>query len=552
MNKKEILFLIIISLFLTPIVFAETRENWSGYIELKLDKNNFNLSEEITGKVIITNLETFPINDNKLIFHIAQGDYEYPSHFSINENIVYQKVIDKIWASSNSIRTINFNLPNPGAGKYRVDTYSEIGKSELYGLNSTLLSPFSESFIVEGKEEIRVLINREKSYIGDFVFGQNLATIDPSQNILGKLVIKNESAGSKQGLKLITTMCNWDYSYCEKNNEKIIDVGTINSNSEKEIALSLIAPTIPSIYEINYKLISGEKIESIYKSRILVIGENAIIKKAYIEGVENEDYFVNTIISFINPDKNYNAKKLNLNLKIFKSDLKLEEQKKEIINLNEEFISEKLKISSKDFDKICLELKKENETVDKECLIINLKELKEEYKKLNPEQVKVSWNYNEQKEEITINLNKSVINANVIITSREELLFEESISKKQGEYTIKIPYPKINGLLIIDDLDAKRQQLFNLILDKETDLRLTGEVTIENEKIICGENLCNEDETCEGKGYEALGGVCCSKNCVPLASYNSNQNIPLIFITALIILIITIFIVRSTMKGVRK
>jgi hypothetical protein len=550
-NKKFLFFLAI--LLVPTIYFAQTSEKWNGFIEVVLEKESFNQNELIKGSIIITNLENFPISDGKLILHITKGDYVSPSYFAVNENIVYQTKLSNITIFSNSTKKVDFSLINPGPGDYRVDAYSEVIKSEIFGQNGTLTSPFSKKFSVNGDEIKRVMINRQKTYFGENVFGQDGLVINKLEEVVGKIYLVNESNIEKKDLMLIVSVCKWNYLYCDESKAKIIPVGSISPNSEKEVIINLTSPEIGGIYEVNFKLMEKDFIESIYKSRLIVKGENVLLKKIFIEGIENESYSITSLILGNKIDPESGVNEFNLKLKLYKNNNLIEEKLELISRIDyDEVLAKKIEVTSKDFDKICAVLENKNLTYDEECLIINLGELKQSYREKNPEIVKINWNYNEQNEILYINLEKTLINSNVLLVSEEKILFEEEVVNKKNNYSIEINLPKTTALLIVDDFDSKRQQVINLVLDKSVDLRISGEVFEDSGKLICTLNICKEDEVCSGESYESIDGLCCSKECTNRVLYDSSQTIPLILIIALILFVISIFVIKSTKKKVVK
>ncbi|HNV00853.1 MAG TPA: hypothetical protein PKK60_00295 [archaeon] len=558
--KKAILFLLL--LLISPTIFAQDYSKWDGFIVAKLSKETFDVNEEITGTIEINNLENYPIQNGKIVLHIAQGTYFFPSHKAINDNIVYQTTIKDIWVLPNSSKIINFNLTNPGGGEYRIDAYSQIGKTELFGFNGTLKNPVSKSFSVNGDIVERAIILRDESYFENYVFGQNGFFVEEEKNVLGKLKIKNNTSVEKKDLILKLLVCENDYSYCETELVETIPIGTISAGSEKEIDLSLISPKNASIYEINMELSENEKIQSIYKSQMIVLGKKAVIHKIgflNFNNTKNENYTFDISVSQINDISQINEIKensideLNIKVEVFNDDLKIEEKNELIGTLDSKNqITKNMEINKKDFDKLCFTLENNSQVFDKECFKSNVQEMIEEYSRINPEIVKVNWVYNEPNNILTVNLKKEIINCRVIIISGEKILFEETINNKLKNHSMDFVIPKQSSLLIIDDLDSKKQQVINLILDSAVDLSNKSEIIPESKKIICDANLCKQNEVCKGNGFISMEGLCCVGTCGPEVVFIEELTIPLIFIIAIILLVIAIFILKSTFKKVKK
>ncbi len=555
MLKKYIVLLLAI-LLICPVIFSQDNNNtyWDGFIKIHLDKPEFDLNENITGTLTVNNLENYPLLGGKVILNIAQGEYSYPSEFN-KSNIVYESTIDSIWSLPIYSNVINFSLPSQASGEYRVDAYFEVGKSALSGSNNTLLGAVWKNFSVKGTDKKRVIIDREKTFFGEYNVGQRGFSVNSEESVSGKVVVKNESSERKTNLELLISFCDWDVSYCNtetKANKFTID--SIEANEEKEIQVDLIAPSKASQYEINLKITSGEFIESIYKNQVNVNGETAKIKKIFMTGLENNDYSFNALIIGNTTQTNSTLNNFITKLVLFRENSIVEELTENIGTMsNDELIKKNFKINSRDFDKVCLTIEKGTELIDEECFNVNLIELTKAHEIRFPNFVNVVYNYDEKNETLSITLKKNVINSRVRIISKSEVLFEEEVLEQSNIYSKSISLPKVTAQLVVDDWDAKRQQVFDLVLDETVDVRETSEVTLETNQYICQENLCTEGFTCSGKSYEAIGGICCLSECVPESKIgNSELVLPLIFFIAIIILIIAVFVIRSTIKRVKK
>jgi len=353
-------------------------------------------------------------------------------------------------------------------------------------------------------------------------------------------------------------ICEWASAFCESE-EKFFPVQNIPAGESIVVQLEgLKAPNLESAYEIMITLYSANNVESIYKSRVIVSGGTAKARKVFVSGLEKEEYSINAIISgspdhFNNPD----FAEFIVSAKLYSLGKEIESKttKVALIKTNE-IIQREFLVNSKDFDRVCVLIEKQNIEYDKECFDIDVTSVQKAYNEKFPKLVDVKWNYDETTEQLSITLEKEKINAQVrVFNSNETILFKQINAEKQS--TLNMSVEKQNLTLAVDDFDAKRQQVFTLNLalpeDKRENVILgESEVSVIGEEAKCEGFYCDAGLICEGgKGTQ---NECCYTKCIQASSIESENilGIPLILIIALILLVLTIVVVYETIKAVRK
>ena len=564
MNTK-IFFALFALLLIFGVVSAELIPSdltWNSMVGVIFDKENYSSNELITGKVSFVNAENYPAIGTQIVLQLAQGTYEYPSQHNLNDNILGEQVIDLGYVLPNSKKEILFSFSNPGEGTYRIDSYAWVTKSKAIGASNIFYNPsFSKNIYVEGVKKERALIDRVNTKF-ESVAGPVGFPVNVGQNFSGQVIIKNGNM-KKENLKLGVTICEWALPFC-KLNEELINIETIEANSTKTIDVSLIAPNIPSAYEINLVLYDGNSVESLFKNRVIVAGGTAKIRKAFLSGLDSGNYSISLVVSgspdhFSVPDFD----NFNVGVEIYNDETLIEEKKEIVSQITAgEIIQKNFNIISKEFNLMCFVVNKDNLTYDKECFAADINSINRDYALVSPKSVLVNWNYDEQTLMLSINLKKELINAQVRLFSSDETLFKEMISTT-GVYSKELLVEKQNLFLMVNDFDAKTQQLIPLnfgVNPEDRNLIIFGQNDDVNSGIInqitCSGKVCSLGTVCSTQTKLTIDGDCCYTECT-LGGVIDQENvglvIPLIFWVALIVLIISIVMVYEVRKrGARK
>lgn len=553
MNKKISFTLILFVLLALPFTFSYTSNDlsWKGSIVTTLDKTSFAPDENITGSIILMNDEDYPIIGGQVVIQIANGTYSYPSQ-EAEDNIVYETNINNNWLLPHSAKKINFEINSLSGGEYRLDAYAWVVRSMYVGLSSILLSPVSTPFSVSGTKTNGLVIDRKETVFSNSK-GESIGPVgfpaSAGSEVSGKVVLKNLGTTPKKDVKVVLQLCDWSVVFCDKPTEKEFLVGDIAAGAVKEVEVALTSPLIPSAYEINIIVSSNNTIESIYKNRLIVEGPTAKIRKIALNGLDNKDYsftvtYTGSPDHFSNPDFGaFNAlTEIYLDEKVVDSKtISLSGIKFADVN------AFNVSTTAKSFDKACFTFEQNKIVYDYLCVSFDqLEEIQTEYDKTHPKLVEVSWVYNKEVNSLSVKLLKEKINSRIKIISNETILFESTaVADVQYIQTIQLA-SKSNVFLVVDDLDAKEQQVFSIKISNEEDKTNFEVTSLDNTsaQALCKGTICKVNQTCSGEASKIGEEICCKAECketelVPIIS--SLETIPLIFWVALILLVVAIF-----------
>lgn len=556
---KKFGFLIIFLLMLTISVMSEENtdiilngKTWDGYINIHLNKDIFSNDEEITGFLIIENSEKYPLIGQRIILQLAIGEYQYPSH-TAKDNILKEIIIDDDWILPRSLKRLEFNLGKLPPNNYRIDAYSWAQKSLFVGSNSKLLNPISSNFTVEGN------INTKEIYIqrNTTNFGKNKTVgpigflVKPNEQFQGEVFITNNTNQQQNNLQLAIEICDWSSAFCitnqhENHQQKIIKeiiIPKIQPNQTIKVDVELTAPKIPSEYEINLILKEKNEIYSIYKNRFNVEGGTAKIKKILLGGLKDKNYFLKVIFTgspdhFTRPDFD----DFNIKMSVYNQNNLVNEQTKEFNKIkNEEVKVQDFYIDQKLFDKICIEINKNNQVYDKECLNVNIKLLQNKYDTKYPEEINIEHNYDEINKKLNIILSKeisNIINARIKILKQNNITFSEENLNEYGMVIREYDLEKENYTIIIDDFDAKKQRIIYLNLSDSDQYAFD-----KNQLTSCNGAICQNSTVCSIKTFNSNEGPCCLGDCIIATQSKGTLDITTVPLILWIILISLIIII---------
>ncbi|MFA5763679.1 MAG: hypothetical protein WC915_02615 [archaeon] len=546
--KKIILVLSL--LICISFVFSSSVQDtlWEGYVNVEINKEIFNEDENISGSIIISNSEYMPAFGQTIVLQLNQGQYDYPSQFA-NDNVIDELTLKDNWILPRTKKKIEFSFKPHASGQYHIDTYVWTMKSMLVGADSIFLSPTITKINIDG-------INKNKDITIDrlnTVFeGENGPVgfpVEPGKEFSGNIVINNKENTNVENLKLKLSICDWSCALNKEEPIKEINIPIVNANSKTNIDVSLIAPEIPSAYEIKMDLFDGNRVLSQYKNRVIVIGGTAKIRKIYLNNVKGN--LVLTSILSGSPDHfNFpDFENFVLELNIYKDNAQIEQKENEFDLIKSgEIIDSTFEINSKDFTSLCLIIKKDNKIFEKECLEVPLLEAQQEYDILFPSIVDVKWNYLESDKLLTINLTKNInIDSIVRIIQNGSVIYTKTITgTKSALETLTLERGQY--VLTVDDITAKRQIVNELNLGNILEEITASEVT--NEKLICTGQVCTNNTVCDTTPYNSKDGVCCTSSCIdPIQSNGFDlTQIPFILWVAVLLLITGIIILTNSIK----
>jgi hypothetical protein len=553
------IMLLIGLILITSFVLSYTPDDvsWNGFINIDFNKDTFAPDEDVTGKIIISNLADVPIVGERIVLQVATGPYSYPSQAS-EENVIHEEIISDIWVLPHSMKSVNFNIGTIPSGNYRLDAYSWIMKTKFIGSNAIYLSPQQENFTISaGNPLTDIEIVRSTTWFGD---AENIGPVgfpvDAGEKFSGKVFIENNSGSASNNLQLEISICDWSNAFCETPEITKINIPKLVTGIN-EIDVELTAPELPSAYEINIALKTGDEKVSMYKNRVIVAGGTAKIRKVSIDGLKEKDYSITALIAG-SPDHFNNPafENFKLELETFNGDTSLTTDEKSFSKIEVgEVLGNTFEIGEQSFTKACLKVTKSGKLYDEECFTVPLGEIQVAYDEKFPEVLKVDWSFNKNTGELSLRLFKEInkhINARIRILGQNEILFDESI-EQDGEVQKSYSLEKKNYTLVIDDKDAKRQIIVLLELE---DSDSTDATNNDSAKTTCPGNVCATGNVCSEIPIETDEGTCCMAECIPAVSLGGlGLLLPLVFWGAIIVFIIAIVILLNALgkfKGRKK
>jgi len=251
--------------------------------------SGYSAGDILRTNISVRNLEPFPIFGATLVIELVHGqaDYIYPSELAETDNIFYETVIRGIDLQPGCDRNVPFEYKLPDdlrGGVYRFDTYLGTERSPIVGIPYIYISPKHRSFNVTGSG----------SFPG-IMFVRNLTTfagrraqvgslVGAGQDVAGEIYIAC-NAPPADNLQLFVSICSWDDTLCvgkEPLWNASYPIGAC-VNGLANINITLKAPDNPDAYAIRLELKDGERTVSLYRSRIIVSGEAAKIRKMHTD-----------------------------------------------------------------------------------------------------------------------------------------------------------------------------------------------------------------------------------------------------------------------------
>ncbi|MEM5874628.1 MAG: hypothetical protein QW641_01715 [Candidatus Aenigmatarchaeota archaeon] len=448
---------ILISLFLIfPFSFADVASLFNSvdvsitglvYFENKL---SFDLE--------LRNLENFVLTNQRIVIDIVEGCGEptYPSQLSDCDNIIDEFVVDDIvlLPYGKIVKKIEKYIIL-AKGNYRVDVYISDPIAPSLGIHYIFSPGKYKSFFVENEfQKTKVKILRTKTSFNNYK-GPIGFPAQPDSIINAKIYF--ESNNDFNGY-LDVLICKWDDVNCllTGTSEFSTKIPFKLKTGANFIDFNFRAPKKPDAYSILLRVFDeAGNIYSIYRSRVVVLGETAKIRKILIDKlplVKNDEFSIFVKIG-TSPDHYTKPVITNINVKISLLDEKrniIKEWKKVIEKLssNDNILYNIIEIKDK-IDKninkfyVCADIGYENY-----CLFYDFSQYENDYLIQL-----VDWN----KEEVVLKIQTSSYlkrpiyldvkdNNNNLIFSRQEF-----ISK---EYLLKIPTKSFRIFVVLKDLSS--------------------------------------------------------------------------------------------------
>ena len=259
---------------------------FSGDVFFSLDQGSYAAGETLRTNITVANMEDFPLVGCRLVIDIVEGgpEHEYPSQLSDSDNVFYEDLISGIDLGPNSKKTTSYEYTLPEdlkPGSYRFEVYLENERTTVVGVPSIFVSPKYEVFQVTGTGGFpyaRILRN-ETVFLNES--GPVGVPVNASSTVAGSVSVEN-GLSSESVFFLNVTVCEWDDVGCSGDSILFNKVYNISSpphaNSTAQVGFD--APARPEAYSVRLELMDPSgRLMSLYRSRIIVLGETARIRK---------------------------------------------------------------------------------------------------------------------------------------------------------------------------------------------------------------------------------------------------------------------------------
>jgi len=326
--KKLVVILFVIlfmSLVSVNVLASELGDEVNIFYDADISMNlpeTYNAGDVVDSAITVDNQEDFPIVDGVLIVEVLKGCEEpmYPSQFSDCDNIFDEIIIDKVNVPARSTINVPFSYTldsDLSSGTYRMDFAFRTEKTPIVGMPHILLTSKYQFFEVTGEGSFPYAnIIRTQTNIEDQA-GPIGVGIDPGEEFILDVYVDSEKA---QVATLEVSICDWQDSICN-----LISSESKNVNlevGEQLIPVALITPDSPDAYAIRIELKDSDGLVSLYRSRVVVLGKMAKIRKLYTDNYyyNNESMKVNVLVAG-SPDHYTNPIVEDIFLKVAVSDL---------------------------------------------------------------------------------------------------------------------------------------------------------------------------------------------------------------------------------------
>lgn len=281
------------SLFYNAVVDADFQDSYSA-------------GDMIDTVFTIHNNEDFPIVNAVFVVEILKGceTPTYPSQFSDCDNIFEEILIGDVNLPARSSTNVPFSYlldSDLSSGTYRVDVALRTERTPIIGMPHILVSGQSYPFELQGTGKLPYAkILRTKTNI-DNMTGPIGVGVDSGESF--DLEVAIDSSRS-QSATLEVAVCDWQDSICDPISVKTLNVNLVEG--EKMFSVPLVAPSDSGAYALRIELNDGEGLVSLYRSRIIVFGEDARIRKIYTDNHYYNDNKMNVDVLVGGSPDHYN------------------------------------------------------------------------------------------------------------------------------------------------------------------------------------------------------------------------------------------------------
>lgn len=292
-DKVMIVGIVLSVIFCASTAFALENHNlmfWNGDMQIFLNKNVYSAGENLKATIRISNGENYFITDGKIVIEIVYGcdTPTYPAQVSDCDDVIYEKVLRDIHIPPKGNREINFSYSLPQdlrEGTYRVDAYFTANRAPVKGIHFIFLPGAYQDFRVEntaGDYPSLKILRTKTVFNGER--GQVAAPVQPGGVINGTVWVEaldDSAIGKNYMLRL--RLCSWDDTNCDGYN---LTKRFYLDSKVQSIWVKMKAPTKPDAYAIRIEIVDENgRLQSLYRSRIIVTGITAKIRKVQLASV---------------------------------------------------------------------------------------------------------------------------------------------------------------------------------------------------------------------------------------------------------------------------
>ena len=298
----------------------------SGAMELRLDRYRYIAGEGLIIEVEIQAFES-PIVDGYIAFQLVDGP-DVPEPYSQDswDNVIFEQVERGIHVWPNTVVKRRFSVPIPvwaRPGLYRLDGYFKTTHSPVTGVPFIYFTPtqsltpcephfYCPHFIVENPgpwTSLRML--RNETYFAHEI-GPVGPRVDPGSEQPFNVTFLNEGADALDDVKIHVGIYDWDDTEPVSGLDPLAPslpvsvvshfVGTIGPGEMRLINGTFLSPDRITAYTILIEAFAGERLLSIYRSRIDVVGDSGrIARLTPHRPLVHRDQELNISVEFVSP-----------------------------------------------------------------------------------------------------------------------------------------------------------------------------------------------------------------------------------------------------------
>ncbi len=265
---------------------------YHGNVRISLAKNLYSPGEGLQARVELQNFESFPLLNTYLVIELVRGCETPLQPTYLGEcNVVHEERVHvgTLLPGETKVVVWNFTLPQDlRPGVYRVDVYFKNDRTPIFGIPHSFFMPAYVTFNVsyaEGADYPRAKILWTKTHVlGGYA--QSGPMVLPGTLVEGAVFVK--AFQSFDGT-LSVKVCPYDDTSCKNFPIERVYRVKLKKGEEKPFIINFTAPTAPNAYSIRLELrdVNG-RLHSLYRSRIVVLGEGARILKMAVSNVTLE------------------------------------------------------------------------------------------------------------------------------------------------------------------------------------------------------------------------------------------------------------------------